>query len=68
MRLRTMLVLLMVGLVAIAGGCGGGESSDPETARCENPSPTSDQATEVGDHREVGIHVLVPCPTHAQNA
>ena len=55
MRLRTMLVLLMVGLVAIAGGCGGGGSSDPETARCENPSPTSDQATKVGDHREVGI-------------
>ena len=55
-RLRTRLVLLAFGLVAFAGGCGGGGASDPESARCENPSPTFDQATEVGDHREVAVH------------
>jgi uncharacterized protein len=56
MRLRTKWVILAVGLLAFASGCGGGGPSDPESARCENPSPTSDQASKVGDHREIGIH------------
>jgi dienelactone hydrolase len=52
--LRTKLVLFAFGLVALACGCGGG-TSDPESARCENPNPTSDQPTQVGDHREVAL-------------
>jgi pimeloyl-ACP methyl ester carboxylesterase len=55
MRLRTRLVLLAFGLVAFAGGCGGGGTSDPETARCENPNPTSEDATKLGDHREIAL-------------
>jgi dienelactone hydrolase len=55
MPMRTKLVLVMFGLVAFVAGCGGGGASDPETARCENPSPTSDQPTQVGDHREVAL-------------
>lgn len=55
MRLRTKWVILAVGLVAFVAGCGGGGTSDPESARCENPSPTFDQAREVGDHREVAV-------------
>ena len=58
MRLRTKWVILAVGLVAFVAGCGGGGTSDPESARCENPSPTFDQAREVGDHREVAGDAL----------
>ena len=52
--MRTRFLLLAFGLAALAGGCGGG-TSDPETARCENPNPTSDQPAQVGDHREVAL-------------
>ena len=55
MRLRTKWVSLAIGLLAFAGGCGGGGTSDPDSARCENPNPTSEQATTVGDHREVAL-------------
>jgi dienelactone hydrolase len=55
MRLRTKWVSLAIGLLAFAGGCGGGGTSDPESARCENPNPTSEQATTAGDHREVAL-------------
>ena len=54
MPLRARFVLLAFGLVALAG-CGGGVS-DPESARCNNPKPTFGQATDLGDHREVGVH------------
>ena len=56
MRLRTTFLVLALGLVALVVGCGGGGASDPESARCENPNPTSDQPAQVGDHREVAIH------------
>jgi uncharacterized protein len=55
MRLRTKWVILAVGLLAFASGCGGGGPSDPESARCENPSPTFGQAKAVADHREVAV-------------
>jgi dienelactone hydrolase len=52
--LRARFGLLAFGLVALAG-CGGGVS-DPESARCTDPNPTFGQATDLGDHREVGVH------------
>jgi hypothetical protein len=51
--LRTGYVLLAFGL-ALAG-CGGG-TSDPESARCDDPNPTFRQTMDLGDHREVGVH------------
>ena len=55
MRLHTKWVILAVGLFAFAGGCGGGGTSDPESARCENPNPTWDQPAQVLNHREVAV-------------
>jgi len=52
--LRRGFVLLACGLVALAG-CGGGVS-DSESARCNSPNPTFDQAVDLGDHREVNVH------------
>jgi uncharacterized protein len=53
--LRRHLVLVALGLVALAG-CGGGGASDPESARCNNPQPTFGQENDLGTHREVGVH------------
>jgi pimeloyl-ACP methyl ester carboxylesterase len=41
--------------LAALAGCGGG-TSDPESARCNSPNPSFEQVTDVGDHREAGVH------------
>jgi pimeloyl-ACP methyl ester carboxylesterase len=53
--LRTRLSVLLLGLLVLAGGCGGGVS-DPANARCNNPDPTFGQAKTARDHREIAVH------------
>lgn len=52
--LRTLFVLLALG-IAVLAGCGGGVS-DPESARCNSPHPSFGAANDLGDHREVSVH------------
>jgi len=43
--------------VAVVSGCGGGSrDADPESARCQSPNATFEDAADLGTHREVAVH------------
>jgi len=54
--LRRLLVLALMP-VAVVSGCGGGSrDADPESARCQSPNATFEDAADLGTHREVAVH------------